>query len=265
MSFVAVGVGGAALVGGIAGAVISSNASSSAADKQQSSANYATDVQKQQYDQTRQDQQPWRQAGAGALTQMQDPSFQKNFSASDFQQDPGYQFDLQQGQQALERSAAARGGLQSGGTMKGLAQYTQGMASNEYQNAYNRFQQNKTTNFNQLASIAGLGQTANGQLGQAGENMASNVGGIAMSNANAQGAASIARGNVWGGAINGGINAGANTWQTQSIMNRYAPQQPMGGGGYGSTSGVNSDSFQMPEMGSQFGSSGPSLSSLGSL
>lgn len=262
MSFVAVGVGGAALAGGIAGAVISSNGAKSAADTQAGAANYATQVQQQEFQQQQDNQKPWQQAGASALSQMQNPSFQQNFTAADFQQDPGYQFDLQQGQQALERSAAAKGGLQSGGFMKGLAQYTQGMASNEYQNAYNRFQQNKTTNFNQLASIAGLGQTANGQIGQAGQNMASNVGGIATSNANAQGAASIAQSNLWGGAVTGGINTGANAYMTNSMMNRFAPQSPMGGGGYGGTSGVNSDSFQMPEMGSQFGSS---LSSLGGL
>lgn len=245
MSCAAIGVGGAALIGagvaaagGITAAEISSNSAGNAADKQQSSANYATQVQQQEFQQQQANQQPWLNAGSNALSQMQNPSFQQNFTAADFQQDPGYQFDLQQGQQALERSAAAKGGLQSGGFMKGMAQYTQGMASNEYQNAYNRFQQNKTTNFNQLASIAGLGQTANGQLGQAGQNMASNVGGIAMSNANAQGAAGIAGANAWGGALSNTGNTLTNGLMTAGIMNRFAPQQPAPmptGGGLGGT------------------------------
>lgn len=249
MSCAAIGVGGAALIGagvaaagGLTAAEISSNAAGNAANTQAGAANYATQVQQQEFQQQQQNQQPWLNAGASALSQMQNPAFQQNFNTQDFQQDPGYQFDLQQGQLALSRSAAAQGGLQSGGFMKGMAQYTQGMASNEYQNAYNRFQQNKTTNFNQLASLAGLGQTASGQVGQAGENMANNVGNIATSNANAQGAASIAQGNLWGGAINNGINAGANAGMMSSMANRYAPQQPATGG---------------PSMGSQALMNGP--------
>lgn len=253
MSFVAVGVGGAALVGGVAGAVISSNATSNAANTQAGAANYATQVQQQEFQQQQQNQQPWLQAGSSALSQMQNPSFQQNFTAADFQQDPGYQFDLQQGQEALQRSAAARGGLQSGGTMKGLAQYTQGMASNEYQNAYNRFQQNKTTNFNELASMAGMGQTGVGQMGQAGQNMANNVGGIAMSNANAQGAAGIAGANAWGGAINNGINTGANTLMSQAYMNRFSPSSGSGSAGITSaTSGYGAGSQAM--AGDSYGS-----------
>lgn len=257
MSFVAVAVGGGALIGAGTG-IYSANKAGDAAQMQQNSANYATQVQQQEFQQQQANQQPWLQAGAGALSQMGNPSFQQNFTAQDFQQDPGYQFDLQQGQEALQRSAAAQGGLQSGGTMKGLAQYTQGMASNEYQNAYNRFMNNKTTNFNQLASIAGLGQTANGQMGQAGSNMANNVGNIAMSNANAQGAASIAQGNIVGNTANGI----GNSLMTYGMMNRYAPQMPsIGGGGNPggfSMTGDNTAGFTAPAFGS-------SLSSLGGL
>lgn len=243
MSCAAVGVGVGALAG-IGGAMISANATNNAAQTQANSATQAQQLQYQEWEQQQQNQAPWLQAGQSALSQMQNPAFQQNFTAADFQQDPGYQFDLQQGQLALQRSAAAQGGLQSGGTMKGLAQYTQGMASNEYQNAYNRFQQNKTTNFNQLASIAGLGQTANGQLGQAGQNYANNAANIAMSGANAQGAAQIAQGNIWGNALSGlgnTVSQGANNYMTNQMMNNM-----MGGGG----------NLQMPSFGSNLSSMG---------
>lgn len=103
------------------------------------------------------------------------------------QNDPGFQFRLQQGQQALENSAAARGGLLSGGTAKALEQYAQDYASNEYQNVYNRsltdyqqayniFNQNQANIFNRYADLAGIGQTSAQQLSNAGLATGSNVG-----------------------------------------------------------------------------------------
>jgi hypothetical protein len=91
------------------------------------------------------------------------------------QNDPGFQFRLQQGTDAIQRSAAAKGNLLTGGTAKDLTDYAQNSASNEYGNVYNRalgeyqqryniFQQHQADQYNRLASIAGLGQTAVGQL-----------------------------------------------------------------------------------------------------
>lgn len=120
------------------------------------------------YNQQRSDAMPWEDAGKSALTQMQDPSFNHAFSMSDFQADPGYQFRMQQGQQALEASAAARGGLSGGNFATALTQYGQNFASNEYQNAYNRFNQNQQNRFNRLSTIAGIGQNAlTGTMGAA--------------------------------------------------------------------------------------------------
>src|SRR5262249_15311890 len=105
------------------------------------------------------------------------------------QNDPGFQFRLKQGQQALERSAAARGSLLTGGTMKDLTNYAQDYASNEYNNVYNRamgeylnryniFKQNQNDQFNRLAALSGIGQTSTSQLMGAGQNAASNVGNL---------------------------------------------------------------------------------------
>ncbi len=148
------------------------------------------------------------------------------------QNDPAYQFDLQQGQQALSRSAAARGVADSGGAAKALAQYTQSNAANayqqvfgnaltQYQQAYNQFQQGQQNVFNRNASLAGLGQTSVGQLNSAGSNAANNVAGIQMGAASQIGANTIGAGNAMasgfvgaGNAINSGIsNARAqNMW-----------------------------------------------------
>jgi len=71
-----------------------------------------------------------------------------------FQTEPGYQFRFEEGMRALDRGAAARGGLLSGGYGRKAIRYGQGFASNEYTNVYNR-----------IANIAGMGQTANSQSG----------------------------------------------------------------------------------------------------
>ncbi|SOY65589.1 conserved exported hypothetical protein [Cupriavidus phytorum] len=133
-------------------------------------------------------------------------SLTKNFSAEDFQKDPGYEFRLGEGQKALEASAAARGGLLSGAAAKALSQYNQNFASNEYQNAYNRFNTNQTNTFNRLASLAGVGQTATAQTQAAGQNYANRAGQntIYAGTARASGVAGQAN------ALAGGLGYGAN-------------------------------------------------------
>lgn len=244
MAFIAgaVAMGGSALAG-LAGAAISSGAASDAADKQAAAADRATALQERMYNQTRADQEPWRQAGTQALSGLADPSFQKDFTSADFQKDPGYDFRMQQGQQALERSAAARGGLMGGGFAKGLARYGQDYASNEYNNAYNRFNNDRTNRFNRLSSIAGLGQTANGLNAQAGQNYANNAGSNMMGAANAQGAAGIASANAWGGALSnlgsiGMQGAWMNKWNAAQPKPVIPQNQPMGGQPGFDTSGI---------------------------
>jgi hypothetical protein len=212
MSFVvgAVSIGGGAALG-LGGSYLQSQAMGKAAHEQAEAARYAADLQKQMYDQQRSDTQPWREAGGKALSDLANPDFQRDFQASDMQTDPGYQFRMQEGQKALERSAAAKGGLQSGGTLKSVAQYGQDMASNEFQNAYSRFNSDRDRRFNRLSSIAGVGQTANTQMGQAGQNYANAAGNISMSNANAQGAATIGQANAWANGLNN-IGQAAQTY-----------------------------------------------------
>lgn len=156
------------------------------------------------------------------------------------QNDPGYQFRFNQGVQALQNSAAARGTLLTGDTARALTEYGQDYASNEYNNVYNRafgqyqqsyniFENNQTNQWNRLASLAGLGQTAAGQLNSAGSTTAGNVGNILLGSAGQIGqqmnnsAAATASGyvggaNAWSGAINN-IGDLAQLYSMQSLLN----------------------------------------------
>jgi len=141
----------------------------------------------------------------GALTQ--------EFRPSDLTMDPGYQFRLSEEVKALERSAAARGGLLSGSALKGITRFSQDYGANEYQNAFNRFNTQQTTKYNRLANIAGLGQTANAALGQAGQNYASNVGNIGLTSAANVANAGLSGANVRGSMYQGIGNAlGSVDW-----------------------------------------------------
>jgi hypothetical protein len=127
----------------------------------------ANDLLAQLYGQASGLTNPYTQAGAGAvgsLASLLGPGgeFMQQFQF-DPASDPGYQFRLEQGQRALERSAAARGGLQGGGTLKALERYAQGVASDEYGKSFERFQADRKARFGMLSDLAGFGQRAVGQ------------------------------------------------------------------------------------------------------
>ena len=234
-------VAGATIVGGIASSVISSKAAGNAADTQARSADAATQAQKDALAQQRADQEPFRQGGLTAQSRLmqllglgdksagtsdQDyGSLMRNFGASDFQQDPGYQFRLQQGNQALDRSASARGGLLSGAAMKDAMNYNQGAASQEYSNAFNRFQTNRSNQLNPLQSLMGSAQSATNQVGNATQNTANQVGNNLMSAGNARASGYVGQANAW----NQGIGQGVNYYQQNQLMNKMFPS----GGGQG--------------------------------
>ena len=158
------------------------------------------------------------------------------------QNDPGYQFRLQQGLGALQNSAAARGGLLSGNTLQGIENYAQDYASNEYQNVYNRslgqyqqkyniFQQNQANQFNRLAALSGIGQTAAGQLASAGQSAAGNVGNILLGSAGQIGSslqnAGAARASGYAGLANAGIGATSNLAQLGGLLGGLYQNAPI--------------------------------------
>ena len=114
--------------------------------------------------------------------------YARDFGMKDYEADPGYAFRQSEGMKALERSAAARGGLLSGGTMKGIQRFGQELASQEYQNAFNRYQVNRANQLNPLQSLMGAGQTSANVMsrdatayGQSGANTLSNIGDVRAS------------------------------------------------------------------------------------
>jgi hypothetical protein len=236
----------------VVGSAISSRASSKAAGAQaeatesaaaQSSeaANRAADLQYQQFRESVALQEPWRQAGITALNRLVPEATEyKPFSMEQFQADPGYSFRLSEGQKALERSAAARGNLLSGGTGKALARFGQEMGSQEYQNAFNRYQAERTARLQPLQSLAGVGQTTAQQMSAAGQNLASNVGNIYTTNAAnvgnlmTSGAAARASGYVGSAnALNQGLGAYLNYSQNQSMLNALRSPNAFRTPGYG--------------------------------
>jgi hypothetical protein len=119
---------------------------------------------------------PYTTAGAEATKNLSDLANQK-FTFS--QDDPSYQFRLQEGAKALSRSQAASGNLLGGAAAKSVARYGQNMASTEYQNAFNRFQQNRQTSGSMLGFLAGQGLNASqyaGNVGMQGAEYGGNVG-----------------------------------------------------------------------------------------
>ena len=187
-------------VGSITGANKQAKAAQQAANTQAAASREATQIQKDMYDQTRADLMPYADAGKTSLDQLMgqmgpDGYFNQTYTGQDIYSDPSYQFRLQQGQDAIQSSAAAKGGLLSGATLKALQGYGQDMASQEYQNAYNRFNADQTNQYNRLSNLVGVGQNAAAQQGNAGAQTAQAVANNTMAGANAQAAGQIAAGN----------------------------------------------------------------------
>lgn len=148
----------------------SSNAASDAASAQRQSVLDSNQLQQDQFNQSAEFQRPWRDAGANALGQIQNrltaQEWSQPFGMSQFQADPGYQFRMNEGQKALDRRQLAGGRFFSAGGMKDLSRWNQDAASQEYGNAFNRFQTDRSNRLNPLMQLAGVGQTSSAQTGQ---------------------------------------------------------------------------------------------------
>jgi hypothetical protein len=226
-------VAGATVVSGFLG----SEAAGNAADVQAGAANRAADLQYKQYQENVARQKPFYDVGVNALPELVKASKYTPFGMQQFQQDPGYAFRLKEGQQALDRQAAARGGLISGGALKAAQRYGQEMGSQEYTNAFNRYQLERQARLNPLQSLAGMSQTTANTLGTAGQQMASNVGEAQQNAAAARASGYVGQAN----ALTGGLGTYLNYSQGQNMINSMR-----GGGGGGALGGPNNfDPFNM--------------------
>lgn len=219
MSFVTAALigGGAAIIGG----ALAGRGASQAASTQAAAADRAADLQAQQFERQVQLSEPWRKAGEQALNKLIPLTEYTPFGMTQFQADPGYGFRMSEGMKALERSAAARGGLLSGATLKGIQRFGQDLGSQEYQNAFNRYQAERQARLAPLQSLAGVGQTTAQQIGQAGQTMASNVGEALTSGAAARASGYVGQANALSGALGGAANA----YMQGQMLNRLMPMQ----------------------------------------
>lgn len=187
--------------------------------------------QQRNYNQQRNDMAPWLNAGQTTLRdlvgQMQGGGFNTSIRPEDIANDPGYQFRMAEGQKALERSASARGLLNSGGALKSLGRYSQGLASDEYQNAFGRSQSENMNRFNRMASVAGMGQGAANSMGNFAAQNSANAGQYANNQSNLYGAI----GNAQAAGAMGTANAVSDGFKA------VGSAATMGMGGYGGMTG----------------------------
>ena len=236
MSGVATAIVGGAIVGGY----MTSQASKSAAQTQADATNQATAAQNAALQQQLALQQPFTTAGTTAVNQlsaMTQPggAATKEFAYSPFnyQADPGYAFRMKEGMNAMNATAAARGGLISGNALKAGQIYGQEMGSQEYQGSFNRylsnyanaqntFQMNRNNLLDPLKFLTNIGQAgASNQaanVGQFGSSQAANITGAA----NAQAAGQVGSANAYSNAIGQAIGG----YQMNQLINRSAYNTP---------------------------------------
>jgi hypothetical protein len=281
--FTAAAIAGSAIIGGMASSSAArsqARAAGEATQAQRDIADQQVALQREQYLKQLELNEPFRQAGLTGqnmlLAQLQggpyasakfggvegyDPaSAMRNFGAGDFQADPGYAFRLSEGLKGMNATAAARGGLLSGNALRAGQEYGQQMGSQEYQNAFNRYQANRAAQaqeygnaFNRfqtertntlapLQSLAGVGQSATQQAQQAAQNYATGASGALGTFGAAQGSNIIGSGNARASgyvgaanALSGGIGQGINFYQNQQYLNNLNLARNPNAYGYGMT------------------------------
>ena len=215
----------------LASGLMGASTARSAAQTQADAARYAADLQYKQYQEQKALQEPYRQAGLTAQNQLltylglpggtQGADYGKwnrPFGMSQFQADPGYAFRLSEGMKALEASRAAKGGLLGGATGKALTRYGQEMGSQEYGNAFNRYQVERSNALAPLGSLMTSGQAAaSNQAGAAGQ-YGVNAGNLITGGAAAQAAGQVGMSNALTGALGQYLNYSAS----QDLANAIA-------------------------------------------
>lgn len=217
----------------LAGGVISAAGANAAANTQANAADRALTLQREIYDSQKALQEPYRAAGITAQNRLLDylglsantgqagyGKYAGDFGMADFQADPGYAFRLSEGQKALDRQAAARGGLISGGALKAATRYGQDMGSQEYGNAYNRYQTNRTNQLQPLGNLMASGQSAASNVGSAAGQYGTNAANLINQGGQATAAGQLGIGNT----INNAIGAGVSAYQNNNLLDMLRRQ-----------------------------------------
>lgn len=237
MSWTAVAIVGSSLISGYFANQSSEAQSDSATEATEAvveASDADLDFQREVFEQQREDTAPWREAGAATLQRMQEGMDSGAFDPGEFkfhftQDDPSYQFRLNEGVNALDRGASARGRLSSGAQDKAITRFGQGLASQEYGNAFNRAltsygveSDRRANEFNRLAGLSGTGQISTGQIVSAGNSLGGRASDSLMASGNALASGARARGDASASAYQGyagAINQGIQNYLT------YAGQQ----------------------------------------
>jgi hypothetical protein len=225
-------------VGSIAAGSIAASGAKKAGNVQANAAQQAEQTQRQMFEEQKALQEPFRQGGLTAQQQLMQllgiggdasaegyGSMARPFGQKDFEQDPGYAFRQSEGMRALERSASARGGLLSGGTLKGIQRFGQDLASQEYGNAFNRFQVERAARLNPLQSMMGSGQSAANMMTSAAGQAGQGIAGSQLGAGQARASGYVGQSNALAGALSDIGQAAASYPLYQAQLN-YMNRQP---------------------------------------
>lgn len=217
---------------GVVGGALGVNAANQAAQAQLEATRQANELQRDMFNQQVEWQKPFHETGVSGLNQLShllglggDKNAEgfgqyanANFGSEEFlnNRDPGYGFRMDEAMKALERGAAARGGLLSGNTLKATQRYGQDLASQEYQNAFDRYQTQRANTLNPLQSLAGVAQTSANALTQAAGNMGQSMSDNIIGGGNAQAAGYMGMSN----ALSNALGQGMNFYQNQQMISR---------------------------------------------
>lgn len=199
---------GSALLGTY-GAGKQASAAKEASQLQYQSTQDAARQQREMFDILNAQQAPYRQAGYGALNQINTmlPQFTKEFTSADLIKnlDPSYQFMLQQGLGATGQAMNVGGG----GSNVDLARqkFAQEYAKTGAQQAFNNYQSQQSNIYNRLSNLAGIGQAAQTQSNTLGSNTANALSQLGIGGASALGAGQVGAANAMSGAYGGIGNA----------------------------------------------------------
>jgi hypothetical protein len=232
MAWVAVAVAGSSLVSGAIGA----NASKKASKAQVAATEKANATEREIFDRQTQLQEPFRQSelakqaalmqrlgiggdnGSGAYGDLSSGFMPANYMT---ELDPGYNFRFDEGMKALDRKMSATGMTDSGAARKAAIRYGQDYASNEFMNAFSRYQTGRNATLNPLMGGSASTNFLSGALGQMGGRIGENQIGAG----NAQAAGYVGGANAWNQAISGGVNSylGYNMFNNMGVAPPSAP------------------------------------------
>lgn len=233
----------AAVGSSIGGGILGSRAAKNAAGIQAGAADRATQMQWDMYNQQREDSQPWMDAGRAGLGTLREMTlggeFSKPLSVGDVQNEPGYQFGMQQGLTGTARQLAKMQGRNGGATLKALTRFGTDYGATKYNDAWNRMNADRGFRYNALANLSGTGQQAVNQVSSAGGNAATNAGNLTTSGGAARAAGLVGSAN----AIGNGITGAGNSLLQYQMFNKLFPS---GGGGGGTPTFTQLQNAQYP-------------------